>query len=322
MVGFCRRNASLLVFIGFLTAGGLAVWAAAGEDIWSSLGRVGPLEVSILLTLSMVNYVVRASRWRFFLRALGHDMPFGLVTRQYFAGFAMTITPARVGELVRLRWAARSTGEPFEKVAPMMLFDRASDLGAIGLLLGADLLSGRSGFSGGLVAVAFAVAFALVATRPGLFQAAIDGTYRFVHRAPRTFVRARRAAKALKPYSRLSVMLPGLAFGVVGWLAEGFAFFLLLTWLGAPLPLGVCVAVFLFATMTGGATGLPGGVGGAEAVMMALLLALKVPLETAVAATAIIRITTLWFAVGLGMLVFPLAEGVGSRKGGYALENG
>lgn len=308
MVGFWKKHATLLILAGFLSASALAVWAAASEDIWSALSRLGPREFSLLLGLSLINYLLRAARWSFFLRALGARLPFDTTALHYFGGFAMTVTPARVGELVRLRWASRATEQPFEKVAPLVLFDRASDLGAIGLLLGADLLSGRSGFAGGLLATTFAVSFAVVSTRPGLFRAVIDVAYRLVRRRPRSFVRARRAARALTPFSRPSVFIPALGLGVFGWLAEGAAFYLLLGWLGAPLPLGMCVAVFLFATMSGGATGMPGGVGGAEAVMLGLLLALRVPMDTAIAATAIIRITTLWFAVGLGMLVFPIAE--------------
>ena len=34
-----------------------------------------------------------------------------------------------------------------------------------------------------------------------------------------------------------------------------------------------------------------------------------------------VHLTTLWFAVGLGMLLFPFAEGL-NRKGRNALENG
>ena len=42
--------------------------------------------------------------------------------------------------------------------------------------------------------------------------------------------------------------------------------------------------------------------------MIALLAMEGVPLEVSVPATAIIRVTTLWFAIGIGLLVFPVAE--------------
>ena len=51
----------------------------------------------------------------------------------------------------------------------------------------------------------------------------------------------------------------------------------------------------------------PGGVGGAEGTMVALLLLLGADTATAVAGTAVIRLCTLGFAVVLGFLALPFA---------------
>jgi uncharacterized protein (TIRG00374 family) len=47
---------------------------------------------------------------------------------------------------------------------------------------------------------------------------------------------------------------------------------------------------------------LPGGLGGAEVTMTALLMLNGMDNGAAVAATLLIRLTTLWFAVVLGLL--------------------
>ena len=83
---------------------------------------------------------------------------------------------------------------------------------------------------------------------------------------------------------------------------------LLLMWMGADIGLAKAVAIFTFSTLAGGLTGAPGGLGGAEAAMIALLTLEGVPLEVSVPATAIIRVTTLWFAIAIGLIVFPMAE--------------
>ena len=92
-----------------------------------------------------------------------------------------------------------------------------------------------------------------------------------------------------------------------------------MNWLGTDLGVWTSIGIFLFAMTTGGATGMPGGLGGAEATMVALLGLQGVPLAISIPATAIIRLTTLWFAILIGMMVFPLAERA-SRQGQYALE--
>ena len=75
--------------------------------------------------------------------------------------------------------------------------------------------------------------------------------------------------------------------------------------MGADIGLAKAVAIFVFSGLAGGLTGAPGGVGGAEAAMVALLTLEGVPLEASVPATAIIRVTTLWFAIGIGLAGLP-----------------
>jgi uncharacterized protein (TIRG00374 family) len=59
---------------------------------------------------------------------------------------------------------------------------------------------------------------------------------------------------------------------------------------------------------------LPGGLGGTEAIMIALLKAVGVEFETAVAATAVIRLATLWYAVILGFITLPFAMRLARRR--------
>jgi len=109
-------------------------------------------------------------------------------------------------------------------------------------------------------------------------------------------------------FSHPGVLLLSLLLGGIGWGAEGVAFHYLLTLMGADIGLWSALAIFTFATLAGGASGAPGGIGGAETAMIALLTYEGVPLEVSIPATAIIRVTTLWFAIAIGLIVFPLAE--------------
>jgi uncharacterized protein (TIRG00374 family) len=320
MVGQTGIRTSLIIFAIFLISAALALWAASGEDIWHQLKMLSFMQFALLLGLSLANYGLRAYRWQLYTGVLGVRMGLIPVLRHYFGGFALTMTPARVGEMVRLRWIARETGSKLENLAPLILVDRAGDLASTGLLLAIALAFGATGISGGLPVAILAVIIAMIATRPELFGALINFAYRITGWKPRLFARARRAVRALRPFSAFGVVLPALTLGAMGWFAEGYAFYLLLGWMGADVGLWTSVSIFLFAMMTGGVTGAPGGIGGAEAAMLALLSIQGVPLDISVPATAIIRITTLWFAIGLGMIVFPFAEGIAARTT-HALEN-
>ena len=316
------RDLALLLVLFLLVAAGLAALASATgwEETKTALGRVSAGELGVLLALSLVNYLGRSLRWHLYSRKLGLKTRLWQSVRHFLGGFAMSVTPGRVGELVRMRWIRRETGWAFERTAPLAIVDRAADLSAMALLLALALSFSATGVKGGVPVALAALVVAFVATRPKLLKSVGDALFRISgRRMPRLFARVRRAARSLEVFSSPSVLLAGGALGVVGWFAEGLAFYLLLTWMGADMGLWMAVAIFIFATLAGGLTGAPGGLGGAEAAMVALLAVQGVPLEIAVPATLIIRVTTLWFAIAIGIAVFPVAERQ-SKKAEHALE--
>lgn len=296
----------LLALVGIGLAGLVA--QTGWEESWAQVSQLGLWQIGALLGLSLVNYLFRAGRWHLLARRLGLPVAPLQSIGHFLGGFAMSVTPGRVGELVRMRWLKRETGWAVERTAPLVLMDRAGDLAAMALILGGSVSLAAGGIAGALPVTVLALAAAIVATRPRLLAACITFAHRLIGRFDRLFARARRAARTLARFSHGPTLAFSLALGLLGWTAEGYAFDLLLGWMGADIGLAKAIAIFVFATLAGGLTGAPGGLGGAEAAMVALLSLEGVPLEISVPATAIIRLTTLWFAIAIGLAAFPLAE--------------
>jgi uncharacterized protein (TIRG00374 family) len=304
------RDRWLMLGLLVLVVGGLAGLAAGTgwAETWAQLSKLTVGAVLALLALSLVNYGLRALRWHVYAGRLGLPTSLARNVTHFVGGFAMSVTPGRVGELVRMRWLRRETGWSFERTAPLVLADRAADLAAMAILMAAGVSLSSGGMTGALPVAAAALVAAVVVTRPALLQGLADIGYRLTRRGPRLFARVRTASRSLGRFSSPGIMAVAAGLGLVGWAAEGWAFHLLLTWFGTDLGVARAIAIFTFATLAGGLTGAPGGVGGAEAAMVALLTLDGVPLEVSVPATAVIRLTTLWFALVLGLIVFPFAE--------------
>jgi len=289
-----------------------AIGVASGTDWHAILGQIARLsvvQVAILLGLSAINYFLRGLRWHILVQSLGLHPRFLGNLIHFLGGFAMSVTPGRVGELVRIRWLARDSGVSVAHAAPVVLGDRAADLVAMALLLGGALCFVSLPIRGAVPVAILAFVGAVVVTQPTLAQGAVSIAYRlFGRHGARLFARARTAARRLSRFTHARVFVPALLCGLAGWSAEALAFHLLLGWFGAPVSFATALAIFIFATLAGGLTGAPGGLGGAEAAMVALLALGGAPFGTAVAATVLIRATTLWFAVAIGILAFPLAE--------------
>lgn len=307
-----RPGREQAVVFGLIALVGLGLWSLGTATGWAEIGaqlaRLQPWQVAALLALSAGNYLLRSLRWHGLARRLGLPTGFAQNLRHYFGGFALSVTPGRLGELVRMRWLKRETGWAPERTAPLALMDRAGDLAVMALLLALGLTLAAGRITGAAPVVVLALGAAIVATRPRLLAALVTLFYRSFGRFPRLFARARGAARLLARFCHGPTLALVLGLGFLGWLAEGYAFHLLLGFLDAEIGLWKAVSIFVFATLAGGLTGAPGGLGGAEAAMVALLSLEGVPLETSVPATAVIRLTTLWFAIAIGLAVFPVAE--------------
>lgn len=304
-----RLSRTGLVLLSFAILLVLAVAATGWEQARDALATLGPWKYFALCTLAGTHFVLRALRWHLIIRTGGIGTRLSQNMRHYFGGFAMTATPGRVGELVRLRWLKRETGLGYTRLLPAAFADRVIELAAIVLVIGAALAMARLGSAAAWWVVAVAAFLVWVACRPWLLETGVGLLWRLSgRRKTRLFAKLRRMTRDLVPFMRPIVAAPALALGVVGWTLEGVAFWALLSWLGADVSLAAATAIFLVAVLSGTLSGLPGGLGGTEATAVALLLLKGVAPETAILATAIIRVTTLWFAVGIGFLVFPAAE--------------
>ena len=102
---------------------------------------------------------------------------------------------------------------------------------------------------------------------------------------------------------------------VAGWAAEGLALYLLLRFFGADVTPSDAVFVFSFSMIVGAASMLPGGLGSTEVTAVVLLTTLGVDFNVAVASTALVRVTTFWFAVGIGVCLLPVAIRAASKSG-------
>lgn len=299
---------AVLALVGFVVlVVALSIYAGLG-DVLDHLRRISLSLIALMLGLSLANYLLRAWRWQQFAAGLGLRLPWGRNLVYFVAGFALTATPGKVGEGLRMWLLERCHGCAYERSAPLFVGDRLSDMVAILLLC----LVGVGAFTAyaevTVIAAALLLAACLPLMRPSLLLGATKLAYALIgRRAPRLFARIRRAIRDTARLLRFRLFGLGLIAALIGWFAEVTAFHQLLAALGAPVTVQQAMFVFTFAMIAGTVAMLPGGLGGTEAVMLALLSALGVDLQTAVAATALIRLTTLWFAVGLGFTALPLA---------------
>lgn len=295
------RGLSLSVILAVVGYFAFSLWGG-WEEVRESLSQVSWLDLLLLLLLSLLNYLLRFVRWAKFLRLQGYSVPGVANLRIYLSGFALTTTPGKAGEALR-SVLLKPFGVSYPHSLAALLAERLGDLMAVLLLACVGLYAYEPARP---VVAVMVVGFVF-----GLWllqQDALLGrmeqwlTRRFHQRLAHLisgFIDTLRHSGGL-----LSLPLLGysLWLGVIAWGAEGIAFYYLLQVMGADVSFTAAIFIYAFSMLIGAISFLPGGLGGAEVTMTALLVLNGMDNAAAVAATLLIRLTTLWFAVVLGLL--------------------
>ncbi|MEQ5801234.1 lysylphosphatidylglycerol synthase transmembrane domain-containing protein [Halomonas sp. H10-9-1] len=296
------RLRALILSIVVATAGYLAFSLWGGwEEVVAAFVQIGLLGTLIALSLSLVNYGLRFGRWQLYLSQLGHRVPWSPSLRIYLSGFALTTTPGKAGEAFR-GVLLKQRGVPFPATFAAFISERLSDLVAIVLLTLVGLAQypqARGIVLAGVLGIG--VVLACLSS-----QTLLDRLHRWA---------SARQGKLMALVAHASEMLggarrchrPGLlgvatVISVVAWGAEALAFYWMLGWLGADISLSFAIFVYALSMLAGALSFLPGGLGGAEAVMVSLLVLKGMTMPAAIAATVFIRLATLWFAVVIGLV--------------------
>lgn len=273
--------------------------------LWSSWALV-----LLVLTLTFFNYALRASRWRWYLALTRHCVPWDFAVLTYVAGFAFTLSPGKLGELVRARYY-NPIGIPLGDVIAAFWAERLMDL--LALLLLTLLVLSKFPHYRQLIWVAgimVAIGAALIITVP---FAAIGRRLTLSSRCPTRI--AHGVARALQSLATVRsllaprAMVGGFLISLAAWGLEGLGLGLLGS-IFSPASTDVTtgVGIYAVAVLVGAVSFLPGGLGSTETAMVALLASQGYSLPDALSTTLACRVTTLWLGVGLGWIAVGILQ--------------
>ncbi len=300
--GFPRTRALALTLGAAALLYLLAALLGGPQRLLDAAARLGWSGWLLLLLASSLNYLLRFGRWSLYLHRLGHRVPVGPSLAYYLSGFALTATPGKAGETIRSAYL-KAHGVPWPQSLAMFFTERLLDVVVVTLLATLSVLQ-FDRFGPFVLGAAGALVLALPLLRSPWVVATVEGLALRIGMA-----RLRRGvlhlASLLDTARDLLAWRPlyaGLGLGALAWLVQGLAFLWLLSVLELPIAPTTALAIYAASLLAGALSFVPGGIGTTEAVMGLLLHQAGADPATAVAAPIINRLTTLWYAVCLGLL--------------------
>lgn len=266
-----------------------------------ALGHIAWRYVPLVFGLAFLNYCIRFARWHYYVRISKIPLRFGQSLAVFFSGLSMSITPGKVGEAIKAYFVKALSGTPMSGTLAIVFAERFTDLFAVVILAGIGALSFHYGQTVIVLGTIFVGAILAILMNRRLAESLI----RFLSRFHRFSALSEKLFVLYEHSFRLLTVRPlafGLALGILAWFSECYAFFLVLACLHIPLSFISALFIYAFSTLFGAITMLPGGLGTTEGSMTGLLVLRGIPKDLSAAATIVVRIATLWFAVLLGIL--------------------
>ncbi len=276
-----------------------------------------PWLLPLLLVLAPTNYLLRYFKWLMYTRRLGfRQVPWRQNLLIFVGGLGLSVTPGKMGELVKSWFLWDRYQIPAARSAPMVVADRLTDfLAMLILATGGAVLLGHGRVPYALIVVMVLLVAAMRSRRVALWligQAA---------RIPRLRPLQDKMHELLDSGQTLlaaDVFAAAVGLGLIGWGLEGLVVFVAMAVFGGHIPIAGAEFVLASASLIGGISGLPGGVGAAEGVMTGLLVWLGVPFPLAVMVMLISRFATLWLGVAVGLTCLAALQAGGARRAGTA----
>lgn len=286
----------------------------------------------VILAAVLMNFLIRWVKWEWYRRAAGVKAPLLGSFLVYFSGFSMSISPGRVGELIKPFMYKEYFGQKMRRTIPLVFCERISDLLGMVILTvitasafaqgvtasGVTLRQtapGQAGWSVALIqgflalTVLCMIVLVWVARQKRLVYNILFGfSSRPALAGPSGKLRKLYYATYPLLTPRNLLVTSGLA--AVSWSFECLALLMILQGVGADqVTLAQATFVFCMATIFGGFLFfMPGGLGGFEGSMLAMLTMLGLATPLANASMVIIRFSTLFFSVLLGFLFILLTS--------------
>ena len=269
----------------------------------------------LTLIAVIVNYGVRFLRWHYYLRVIGiANVPRRSSLLIFLSGFSLTMVPGKLGELLKSVLLKSHYNIPISRSASIVAAERLTDVMGMTLLAAVGISIFPMGMPALIVTLVGLIAVVAVMQSRTLAERLIDlfarmpGVGRFADLARNLYESAYLMLR-LRPFAI------AVALAAVAWFGECIALFLILRGFGLPNTLDVLLAatfIYASASLFGAVTFMPGGLGATEGSMTSLLqLLVGASAPIAAAATLLVRVCTLWFAIvlgGIALFVFGRAE--------------
>jgi glycosyltransferase 2 family protein len=271
------------------------------DNVILSFAAFNWIWLPVLLLLSFANYFVRFLKWDYYLSITKIKVKKIDSFSIFMSGLIMSITPGKIGELLKSYLVKQIKNIPVSKTAPIIFAERITDstslliiaiVGAYSFSYGTDIIIFISVFLVSLLVIISNKKIALPLLKLLEKNRFLNKHLEKIHNAYES------SYQLLCPLPLFYMTLVSL----ISWSFECLSYYLILIIFKVDIGILWSSFSYAFATIVGAVSMLPGGLGVTEGSLTLLAIDKGFPKDISVASTFIVRVVTLWFAVFVGII--------------------
>ncbi len=233
------------------------------EKVLRSFDKFNWLLLPMLLLLSFGNYISRFIKWEYYLKIIDVKLHKIDSLSIFMSGLIMSVTPGKMGELLKSYLVKQVNGTSISKTAPIVFAERATDFLSLTILA----LAGAYYYNYGktiiiIIGVLLMVGIIIVSNK-SIFEKIIlvfSKVKLFKTYKPKINTAYESSAKLLS----LTPLVSMTILSIISWGFECFGYYLILNNFEIAIDVFWSFFSYSFATIVGALSMLPGGLGVTE----------------------------------------------------------
>mgnify|MGYP003985243727 CR=1 FL=1 len=276
----------------------------------------------IILTLIFVSWLFLFFRWNILLKNSNIHIPLKDNFLIYFAGFALSVSPGKSGELIKVILLKNKFNINKTTSISIIFVERFYDI--IGAVIVTMLGLGYLGieFLPAIGIAIFLIAFVLFSIySKTCFNLLIKimSNFKFLKKFT---ISAKNSHDVIKNSSSFKIGIFSSLLTVIYRLIESLAVYFVLLGFGIDIiPYIALTATYSSSIILGAVTMIPGGLGVTEASLAGLLSLQNIAIGTALVLAIVIRFFTTWYGVIVGFIALKLSRGLKQDDGKFIKTN-
>ena len=256
----------------------------------------------IILPLVSLGWLALYFRWTLLLKNSGYVLPHKKNFQIFLSGFPLSITPGKVGELIKCQLLKENFNTPRKITAPIILVERLYN--AVGIIIISIFGIWYFDFSGIVILITACILAGIFITLRSkkLFLKLIEKSskIKFLSKFSDSFT---DSYDVINDSTKPRIFIISSILSAIYWILESIAVYFILKSFGIDLfEISDVILTYTTSIILGVASFVPGGIGVSEGTLIGLLSIHGLTFSTAVSLTIFIRIFTLWYAVLVGLI--------------------